>query len=1822
MNQGIQELQQKQLTQALEELLLPRLRDIVTSRDKGHCMRVADLDSDLMTVLTRSLRRKLPEAQIFILQSNGKTTQEPDLYISSTKLVELRNPLPSGSLRSPLLVFLPSNLQTNAEDSFNVASFEEISVTDVYQQLIESLFKKVPIKLQGHVKKIFSDLTQEKWRWANPLAQARFLLTAIENEIAGDTLGAALYELGLVPDFKLFEEPANTSLRIRKNLESMQKLTLNLDKSIRGRVLDLELTDISVQKQLTQFLLVIGLEEPRRWTREIVLTRKNWDISFDKWTFKEDYNRDKIFVEVINTELPVIQEDEQDERRQSLVSQQILDPKNQRKFKIEFETDPHPKQVQGLEYFTVQIYTQDGETVGVAKKVKTWKTKKPIKSVNLDKLNKFDFEEGWHYVRVLAWTANGDPIPLAEPDYNSTTTTQINSHDSELFYVLPDGGLEEEPPQRAIPQETSLEHAKLKLQFTAISQKREPKNIKLKDVVWADRSSKTRTTSQEALEVKFGRDGKFRIPVSQCLKNLEQRILASPKSPVSWKLQINMGQVDSPIEDIVDFPNSGAASSFLATRITYFKAIRAGNKNLISQAVDFTSLKENCYEYAAAYRELLIDLRGKIEKSGGSDRQSLSDLKKLLSLDTVHLSIKDFRGQITEAILVGPTHPLRALWLSTWSQIAQHWVNTTQEGWEEYISPIRDSILQKLVPLNLPATLPLIDGRVFITVDNINPFWSLYAPSTAENTRGLLGEVCTALGLQEPTIGANVNAQVLASRIERYLAQNSYIRTLIINAFNSGRATVLAEALILLQKREAFKDLRYNIRLFVPDPEAPGVGEAIEQLLIPTSSITSEVVDAFSTSSGNYLFPKLNLAIHSIDDFRTSENSYQAHISILIDLFPAKEIAALPPFRPKDIAPLHGLIQDFTIEFQDDENGTFWRRQPRHGKALPLSEAEEFIHLLADVPELMSGATATIATGLPAFEKRPVVTLGLNAQQRELLHHIHHTCDWVFTIDRNIGIEFFDCGSQSQRPPYLVDYVPNATASFGHNLVVTSRSLSELESILLQILERYQLQAEEKQAAVILEQLRSLSGRLALKIISSTNQQAEALGLALARLFLKYQGALSNQIILPLDAHLELFKSAKQQADELGNSISLQRTDLALFDLNAATRTIICNLVEVKCYTQVGNPSNFNRLKEKITEQIDQSQQVLNLHFEAKERPDKLLKIRELATLLEFYLDRALRYGAIEKDVAEEARILIATLEDGYILKFTRSALIFDFEKPGTEAPDNEQGIEFHRIGIDLIKALVEYTKPMGKIPITETEETTQQQETKTVENSIPRLDSAAFIVEPRERSTSWDGLISDRQIENIQIEEKVEISTSITHEKNSEEINAIEILAVEEIQGKEEQQSDSQSKTTSVTDTKENIVLASSSEIKVKNQPENKLTYDTILGVQSPTPQYGILGEVSGRKVALDLNQTHTISLFGIQGAGKSYTLGSIVEMACMSIPNINTLPSPLATVIFHYSRTEDYKPEFTSMVNPNLESTQVEILRDRFGTEPTALKNIVILVPASKIEERKLEYPNIKVLPLTFAASELKATHWKFLMGAVGSQSMYLRQINQIIKKLRNQLTLENLIQGLEKSSLSDQLKDLARARLDFTTEYIDDKNRLIDIVCPGRLLIVDLRDDCIETDEALGLFAVLLELFSEATYNGEKFNKLVVFDEAHKYMGSSDLVMGLTEVVREMRHKGTSIILASQDPPSVPISLIELSSQIIMHRFNSPAWLKHIQKANIALNSLTPEKMSNLGSGEAYIWSNKASDDGFTKAAEKIRCRPRVTQHGGSTKTAVNT
>jgi DNA phosphorothioation-dependent restriction protein DptH len=1821
MSTGFRALPAADLTHAVEALLLPRLAGVLRGRAAGHCMRVTDLDRDLMVALAKGLRKEAPGSAVYVLADGAPSAD--DLYVSSTKLVELRNPLADGSLRPPLCVFLPANLRTSAEDSFGRATFEEFPVGDSYQALRRRLLERVPTTLQGYVRDSLQFLSSQRWQWAGAVAQVRYLLCALANGNDGESFGGALYELGLVPDFKLFDDPTTCHGRIRKNLECVRKIT-DSDQSTRSRVVQLDLVNKGLRRRLAEYLVEAGVEDPAAWTREVVLNKTNWDLSFDKWEFASEIAPDSIAFARLETDLPVVAEDEKSERLIDLIGQQVLAPKERRQFRVTLEVSPHPSQVQGLEHFTVQIMSRDSGPVGVTRKAKVWNAARPSCTVSFSKLNKIEFEEGWHFVRVLPWTAEGDPIPIEEPTEQAAKRT----NESEPFYVLPGAGLGEEPPQRATPKAVSVEHARLERQFTAVLQRRDPALVRPESIGWTQRTTRARSAVQETIEARFGKEGAFQIAVARWMKVIEQRILGNPERPVSWRMHLHMGQPEPPTGDVTEWPASDAVRSFLDARTAYFARVQLGSKELVSQGLDFLAARAEIVSYAGAYVDLLRDLSSKVEREVGADQlRAIVALRTALAVDSLRLVVEDYRGHVREAALLGPTHPLRALWQLGWAQLGAAWVRATEKGPEEHVTPAREALLRGISSANFPPMLPISDGRVFVAVDNIHPFWALYAPATEEDPRGLLGDVCAALGLPEPSIGgATITGDVLASRVERYLVQHPYVRTLTINAFNPGRATVLADALAALQRQEAFRDLRYDLRLFVPDPDAPGVGEAITSLLAGEGTVAGE---AFSIPSGNHLFPKLTVAIRSTRDFRGAPARYRAHLSFLFDVFPPEDVAAGPPFRPERSVPLHGLVQDFAVRFRDDETGTGWERQPRHGAPVAIDAGDDTCGLLGALPTLISAATATVARSTPDFGSRPIIRLELDADERALISEIHDASDWVFTVDRNMGIEFFDHGGRRDRPDYLIDYTPATVPEHGHRLVISSRSLSELEAILRPVLKQYGLDAEGRHAIVILEQLRSLSGRLALKLVSSPTARAEALGMALARLYLAFQGALRNQVVVPLDAHLEFFHAARRHAEEIGDEVTLRRTDLALFDLDVTRRIITCNLVEVKCYAQNLGLSGYGQLKERITDQLNQSERILQQHFDphrtTPDRPDRLLKTRELATLLEFYLDRSVRYGLMVERAAEEARTFLDLLEEGYTLRFTRSGLVFDFDKPGTEPPEREVGIEFHRIGNDLIRALVEQAVP--RIPMapptgrggSEGGEGGAGQISPDTEPAaappIPRLDAAAFLVIERERVTAADlgrGEAPAAPAPGAVAEDKPPAEAG-----QYSPSGVAPPSTIAELGRAPKSPSPNGGRTVRTGD-------GAAAEPETEPEPERMgqagPVHDVVLGVSQASPQFGLLGEASGRKVALDLNQTHTISLFGVQGGGKSYTLGSIVEMACMPIAGVNVLPHPLAAVIFHYSPTLDYRPEFTSMVAANTDQDQVQALSERYAAQPQALGDVVILTPAAKVTERAAEYPGIEVRPISFKASELKAAHWKFLMGAVGSQSMYIRQVGLIMKKLRDGLTLEGLRKGVADSGLSDHLKELALLRLRFAEEYVNDQNDLTSVLRPGRLVIVDLRDELVEKDEALGLFVVLLQMFAEATYDGQQFNKLVVFDEAHKYIESPDLVAGLIDVVREMRHKGTSILVASQDPPSVPTSLIELSSQIILHKFNSPSWLKHIQKANAALEGLSPTKLAALGPGEAYVWSSKATDNAFTRDAIRIRCRPRVTQHGGKTKTAV--
>src|SRR6185369_4661600 len=121
-------------------------------------------------------------------------------------------------------------------------------------------------------------------------------------------------------------------------------------------------------------------------------------------------------------------------------------------------------------------------------------------------------------------------------------------------------------------------------------------------------------------------------------------------------------------------------------------------------------------------------------------------------------------------------------------------------------------------------------------------------------------------------------------------------------------------------------------------------------------------------------------------------------------------------------------------------------------------------------------------------------------------------------------------------------------------------------------------------------------------------------------------------------------------------------------------------------------------------------------------------------------------------------------------------------------------------------------------------------------------------------------------------------------------------------------------------------------------------------------------------------------------------------------------------------------------------------------------------------------------------------------------------------------------------------------------------------------------------------LGLFVVMMRIFASSKFQGRDFNKLVVFDEAHKYITESNLIGQVVETIREMRHQATSVLIASQDPLSVPRAVVELTSVLVLHRMTSPQWLKHLKSAISALEGISEGHLAALKPGEAMVWAQR--------------------------------
>ncbi|KAJ7169013.1 hypothetical protein C8R46DRAFT_1191598 [Mycena filopes] len=405
-------------------------------------------------------------------------------------------------------------------------------------------------------------------------------------------------------------------------------------------------------------------------------------------------------------------------------------------------------------------------------------------------------------------------------------------------------------------------------------------------------------------------------------------------------------------------------------------------------------------------------------------------------------------------------------------------------------------------------------------------------------------------------------------------------------------------------------------------------------------------------------------------------------------------------------------------------------------------------------------------------------------------------------------------------------------------------------------------------------------------------------------------------------------------------------------------------------------------------------------------------------------------------------------------------------------------------------------------------------------------------------------------------------------------------------------------------------------------------VTYSAFKQRAADFPSRGLLGtSENDERVYLNTNTPSTAVVCGVQGSGKSHTVSCILECALIPDARVGQLPQPLSALVFHFDTQDTGRPcEAAFLSSP--------------GEHKAAVPQVTVLCSPSNVNRRRRAYASlgrVRVEAMTLSERDLTADRMLALMGCDDLERipLYMHIVLHIIRDMGvDGFSYLAFKQRVAAEQLDFKQRAMINLRLDLLDAFVRPSGAAIDsYFTPGGLVLVDLTDPFLDSITATVLFDIVLGTFTQWQTS---YGKLVVLDEAHKYLVNSDsarLTQSLTDIIRLQRHLATRIVIATQEPTVVPSTILDLAAVIVCHRFSSPAWAAHLAK-----------HVSSAGSGKAEEWQTEvmllATGDAlvFAPAAavtagvngEKVqllgrehltlRVRPRLTLDGGASLLAV--
>lgn len=601
----------------------------------------------------------------------------------------------------------------------------------------------------------------------------------------------------------------------------------------------------------------------------------------------------------------------------------------------------------------------------------------------------------------------------------------------------------------------------------------------------------------------------------------------------------------------------------------------------------------------------------------------------------------------TLGLIVLPFHAQRVAWQSAYDTLALHLKLEANVP----VKRLRTA-LGWLDSAHFPFALPgFREGETFVFADVLGLAGVLMVPVSDREPKSAaaLMATCYAGNSERLVLGISTGSgEALAREITHYLDSHGDCRFLHVHALRPGDGATVVRALGTALKRApdeeeaeqleapALRDVAVRLELHPTEAQSAVAGRHLIRLNQRRRAGTAAPPpeDAWSLESlplgGERSVPRLRWARREPGGPTTP-----AHLAIAFDTFHS-QVVAVP--RPADKLPLlaFGLIAHLRREFRFENGRPCWRLNaaPEH-EGEKLSERIVTDRLLRMHTALLDATarSAGVVGGWPVLVTEP------SADDMDVIERLHRLCDWVVMVDRNAGVEYFDSPREAEHvfDAYVIDAVPERDDIGCLQLITSTAHFDEVRRLLDDTLTLMGLSSSARNCVLLLNQLKALSGRLAMRLAAGSGDSfaghtsAELVALALARK--KCLGAadgdpcwpsLRRGFFIPLDEVRDLIPESPEPKEEA--PADRAGADLVHVFIPARGRLGL-RFVEVK-YRRHLSLARSSGLAEGIARQTAATRDRWLQWFFSDDAPpaERTLRATRLARVLRFYADKALRH--------------------------------------------------------------------------------------------------------------------------------------------------------------------------------------------------------------------------------------------------------------------------------------------------------------------------------------------------------------------------------------------------------------------------------------------------------------------------------------------------------------------------------------------------------------------------------------------------------------------